>query len=509
MNAPDVELAAGCRAVAAAAGQALRWFEDNKAQVKQEQSSLMREFRKFANAANKLAGAVERPMCVGVFGPSQAGKSYMISALARRGTQPLIADFGDLPDGLDFVRTINPEGGAESTGLVTRFSMRKIPAPSGFPVPVRLLSLSDLVKILGNTFFSDLDLSEEPTPDAAQIARLAESAKSQLAGSPPPGLSEEDVWDIQEYFERQFKGDSIVRALGSTGYWTMLAELAPRAPLAMRVELFSLLWGGLEEFSKLFAALGAALDQLGHSDNAFCPIEALVAREGEGYARRTDSVIDVSTLFGDPDAGGEKLAVRGASGSVAQLTRPVLTALIAELHVAMRDRPWDFLEHTDLLDFPGARSREMVENVRSYLRKPDAVEGLFLRGKVAYLFERYNVEQELTSMLLCIGPSNQEVRTLPGMVKDWIDLTHGADAQARAGRAASTPRCSIFSARRIAGRTNGSRDGRSTTRSGYAILTSRPSIFLTMKRTAGSLRSAPARPSASTSSAASSSPTRW
>ena len=42
---------------------------------------------------------------------------------------------------------------------------------------------------------------------------------------------------------------------------------------------------------------------------------------------------------------------------------------------------------------------------------------MFLRGKVAYLFERYNVEQELTGMLLCIETSNQEVRTLPAMVK--------------------------------------------------------------------------------------------
>jgi hypothetical protein len=431
MSTQDSELADRCRATAAAAGRATKWFEDNKEQVRQEQASLLREFRKFSSAATKLAAAVERPMCVGVFGPSQAGKSYLISALARRGTNPLIADFGEIPGGLDFVRQINPEGGAESTGLVTRFSMRRVAAPPGFPVPVRLLSHADVVKIIGNTFFSDCDLSEEPIPDAASIGKLAEEVRRSTQSAPVPSMTEDDVWDIQEYFERQFKGVEIVKALSSGGYWTMLAELAPRATLPSRAALFSMLWGGIEPFSALYVRLIGALDKLGHAAEAFCEIEALVARTATGFERRTGSVIDVGTLRGLGSEAGETLMIRAASGATTAVTRPVLTALIAELHVAMHERPWDFLEHTDLLDFPGARSREIVENVRRFLTKDGALEGLFLRGKVAYLFERYNVEQELTGMLLCIGPSNQEVRTVPGMVKDWIDLTHGADPEAR------------------------------------------------------------------------------
>jgi hypothetical protein len=442
-NNRDSQLADQCRATAEAASRALAWFDDNKDEVRQEHASLLREFRKFAKSARKLADAVERPMCVGVFGPSQTGKSYLISAFARRGTNPLIAEFDGLADGLDFVRQINPEGGAESTGLVTRFSMRRIPAPAGFPVPVRLLSQADIVKIIGNTFFSDCDLSEEDAPDAAAILKAAEAARGKVQAAPLAGLTEDDVWDIQEYFERQFKGDQIVRALSSGGYWNALAELAPRLPLPARAELFSLLWGGIEQFTALYARLTGALDKLGHAPDAFCTIEALVQPSGTAFERRSDSVIDVHTLQGLGAPAEATLGVRGVSGATASLSRPDLTALIAELHVAMRERPWDFLEHTDLLDFPGARSREMIENVRTYLARATksadtakqealgGIEGLFLRGKVAYLFERYNVEQELTSMLLCIAPSNQEVRTVPGMVKDWIDVTHGADPQAR------------------------------------------------------------------------------
>lgn len=445
MSVTSVEIAGLCRRTAEAAAGAVTWLDDNRAEVRQEHGSLLREFRKFGLAADKLAAAAERPMCVGVFGPSQAGKSYLISAFARRGSDPLIADFDGLPGGLDFVREINPEGGAESTGLVTRFTMRRKPTPAGFPVPVRLLSQADIVKVIGNTFFSDCDLSEEVSPTAAEIARLAEEARAAALSAPQPGLAEQDVWDIQEYFERQFKGEQIVRALSSGGYWTALGDLAPRLPLAARAALFAPLWGRVEAFTELYVKLTGALDRLGYPSDAFCPVEALVARAGAGFARRADSVIDVNTLQGLGGADGPTLAVRGAGGATADLPRPVLTALVAELHVTMRDRPWDFLENTDLLDFPGARSRDSID-VRTYLkpaagRREEArreaglggIEGLFLRGKVAYLFDRYNAEQELTSMLLCIAPSNQEVRTVPGMVKDWIDVTHGPDPDTRAG----------------------------------------------------------------------------
>ena len=443
MSVRCAEIAGLCRGTAEAALGAVGWLDDNKAQVRQEHASLVREFRKFGLAAGKLAVAAERPMCVGVFGPSQAGKSYLISAFARRGNDPLIADFDGLPDGLDFVRDINPEGGAESTGLVTRFTMRRSPSPAGFPVPVRLLSQADIVKVIGNSFFSDCDLSEEIAPTAAAVAQLAEQARASKRASPLPGLPEQDVWDIQEYFERQFKGEQIVRALSGAGYWTAVGDLVPFLPVAARAALFAPLWGGVEAFTALFVRLSEALERLGYPTDAFCPIEALVARAGSGFKRRTDSVIDVNTLQGLGGSDGPTLDVRGVGGATANLPRCVLTALIAELHVTMRERPWDFLENTDLLDFPGARSRDHID-VRTYL-KPAAsgrearreaglggVEGLFLRGKVAYLFDRYNAEQELTSMLLCIAPSNQEVRTVPGMVKDWIDITHGPDPETRA-----------------------------------------------------------------------------
>jgi len=58
----------------------------------------------------------------------------------------------------DFLRDINPPGNRESTGLVTRFGLGpERPSRPISPVRVRLLTQTDIVKILGNSFLLDFD----------------------------------------------------------------------------------------------------------------------------------------------------------------------------------------------------------------------------------------------------------------------------------------------------------------------------------------------------------------
>lgn len=420
-SAENETLRAAATATGATAAAALDWFQANPAKLRQDEAALRRDFRRYATAARKLEAAATRPMCVSVFGPSQAGKSYLISALARKGTDRLMAVFEDRA--LDFVADLNPEGGQEATGVVTRFTMNARPCPAGKPVALRLLSQTDVVKIIGNAYYSDFNLEDEEPPSPAQIAELLARLEARAKAGPVDVLTPEDVFDLQEYFERYFKPQAGVRAL-SGGYWTRAAELAPRLALADRAELFAVIWNFIPQLSALYGTLVGGLERLGHAGEAWVGIEALVPRE--------NSIIDVRTLSGLGQAGGERLTLVTRDGRKADLARAEVTALIAELTIVMRDQPWPFFDHTDLLDFPGARSRENFPDPRGFLEQDGALRSVYLRGKVAYLFERYCAERELTAMLLCIGPSNQEVRTLPAMVKDWIDATHGATPEDRA-----------------------------------------------------------------------------
>ena len=422
MTATDATLSNTCRTLEQVGAEFLTWLDDNAERVRQEKAGLIKEFRRLATQARRLDQAVQRPMCVGVFGPSQSGKSYLISALARKGAAPLLADF--VGQEIDFIRDINPEGGRESTGLVTRFTLQPAAgATTAAPVQMRLLTQTDLVKILGNTYYADCDHSEDELLTQAELTEWLDGLAKAAQAQPVDPLTADDVYDLQAYFERYFKGFERVRLLRH-GYWEQAAQLAPRLRIQDRAKLFGVIWGGVDAFGQLYVRLYTGLQGLNFASDAYAGLEALLPRE--------QSIIDVQTLKGLGTGGGGTLALTGSNGARVTLPRSEVTALIAELRIVISEQPWDFFQHTDLLDFPGARSREQIKDLPAFLETGDALQSLFLRGKVAYLFERYCAEQELTSMLLCIGPSNQEVKTLPEMVFDWIVSTHGATPEQRA-----------------------------------------------------------------------------
>ncbi len=422
MTATDATLSSACRTLEQVGTEFLTWLEQNAERVRQEKSGLTKEFRRLAAQARRLDQAAQRPMCVGVFGPSQSGKSYLISALARKGINPLLADFAGQQT--DFIRDINPEGGRESTGLVTRFTLQTAPGVTpAAPVQMRLLTQTDLVKIIGNTYYADGDHSDDALLSQAQLSELLTGLAAAAQPQAVDPLTADDVYDLQTYFERYFKGQERIRLLRH-GYWEQAAQLAPRLRIQDRARLFGVIWGEVEAFSQLYTRLYGGLQGLNFASDACAGLEALLPRE--------QSIIDVATLKGLGTGSGGTLALIGSNGARVTLPRSEVTALIAELRIVISEQPWDFFQHTDLLDFPGARSREQIKDLPTFLETTDALQGLFLRGKVAYLFERYCAEQELTSMLLCIGPSNQEVKTLPEMVYDWIASTHGATPEQRA-----------------------------------------------------------------------------
>ena len=116
----DKELARRCRELAETSRTAGAWLRDNADTVGSEGASLQKNMRTAARFYGKCEQAALRKMCVGVFGPSQSGKSYLISALASNAHEVLQADFCGKK--FSFIEEINPDGGKESTGLVTRFT---------------------------------------------------------------------------------------------------------------------------------------------------------------------------------------------------------------------------------------------------------------------------------------------------------------------------------------------------------------------------------------------------
>lgn len=413
------------------AREALDWAAAPTAPEGAGGGTLLRDLRRDARRARSLSAAARRPVAVAVFGPSQAGKSYLISSLAAPLGQPVTVQFGATR--LNFLRDVNPQNENESTGIVSRFTLARPAVAEDAPVVLRIFSQTDVVKILANTYLEDFtfDAAGVLAPDQQEAHLLALEAGAGPA--PCDALDADAVEDLQDYFRAHFRDRQVIAAL-SQGFWDRLAQLAPRLPAERRAEAFAPLWGRVPGFTRLCADLLGALKRLGFPEEVHAGLDALTPRE--------TGVLSVRTLFtlGTPAAGQVMLRnpAAGGGGAPVPVDRAVVTALISELVVPVSERPWAFFDHTDLLDFPGARSRYDLPDAQAFLEKEAKNLGeAFLRAKVAYLFQRYNAEQEISAMMLCVGPSVQEVQTLPRMVSDWIALAAGETPEARAGKPAN------------------------------------------------------------------------
>ena len=154
MNTDSESLQTACDGIYRGCAAAIEWVGEvtgNSSRLKSEEKNLVPTIRRMRNLARRLGQAASRPMSIGFFGLSQAGKSYLISTLAAGEN----GELETLLDGerLNFIDDVNPPGlGKEATGLVTRFTRHQVQSPKGFPIQLTLFSESDLIKILGNTF---------------------------------------------------------------------------------------------------------------------------------------------------------------------------------------------------------------------------------------------------------------------------------------------------------------------------------------------------------------------
>lgn len=434
-----------CRAIHEGSGEAIDWVAEvrrNSQRLDRESDSLTHKLRRVRNLVTRLGRAAGRPVSVGFFGLSQAGKSYLISALAAGESGELKTNLEGLK--LNFIKHVNPPGqGKEATGLVTRFTRRPSDAPPGYPLELSLFSEVDLAKVLGNSFCNDFDREQvvwDLSP--AHLRQHLAALEPRRTNRPTGGVTEDDVVDLLEYFEQRFpKTNEDLKV----AYWPSAIALAPYLKPADRAALFSVLWGEIRELTETYLALRQGIAATGYAQAVYCPVSALVSQGPSGELSQADSIMNVDILerLGRDDADTLQVVPRRGDEILEPVTLPrsLLAALTTELRFVLADPPrMALLEQVDLLDFPGYRGRLAVADiggVRKALNDDpvDPVAQLVLRGKVAYLFERYTDDQEMNLLVLCAPSTKQsDVKDLGPVLQNWVHSTQGADPRARARR---------------------------------------------------------------------------
>jgi len=393
-------------------------------------------YRNMVNCRRKLNRkkfALEGNPAAAIYGESQVGKSYLVSSLLSEEGKPFsITDENNVVH--NFIEEINPPGGgSESTSLVSRFSTNYKPENPKYPIKAVLLSPADIVLVLCDSFYNDINIKSSQNLhllSSDEINSEVYQLKDRLKDRRPQQkiLNEDEVIDMQDYFEEYFqKADRVI----DSKFFDEISLLITKAQPSEWAAIFSLLWNKNEIFTTLFAALIVEYEKLKFSDEVYLPMESVLYIYG--------TLLDVKRLreiYSEPDriepqyTAKTKVFLKENNQEI-EFAKSYLCALSAELvfsqsETLLESKP--FLKETDLLDFPGARSR---------MEKPmDAIEtkiipDLLLRGKVAYLFNKYSDAEKINILIFCAKHEQAAQWIMPRLLNNWINKVIGDTPEKR------------------------------------------------------------------------------
>jgi hypothetical protein len=382
---------------------------------------------------NKKKYALEGNPAAAIYGESQVGKSYLISSLLSQDGRPF-SIIDENKQVHNFIEKINPPGnGSESTSLVSRFSVNFKPTNPRFPIKAVLLTISDLVLVLCDSFYNDINLKASQNIHLLstdeineEVSRWQEKIKKRT--DIHKFFTEDDVLDIQDYFNNYFqKADKVIDSKFFSEVSRFITKLNP----SEWKDVFSLLWNKNEIYSSIFDKLILEYQKLDFTNEVYLTIQSVLYSHG--------TLLDVKRLHEiystpegiEPNYKPDTQLLLPKSNAEINFAKSYLCALTAELVFSQSEslvssKP--FLKSTDLLDFPGARSRmeKPLDTIET-----NTIPDLLLRGKVAYLFNKYSDAEKINILLFCAKHEQTSQRTIPRLLNNWINKVVGENDEIR------------------------------------------------------------------------------
>lgn len=391
------------------------------------------EFKEYRRSLKRIWQALEENCSAAAYGESQVGKSYLISSLLSTPDKPFVITNNGRT--YSFIDDINPSGGntskTESTGVVTRFTVSPgNPKMKGY-VRIKNLSVADIIMLLVDAYYNDVKIDvtsslryDQINNELDELLPLWEGKQTAVQSA----LTEDDINDICEYI-KDFLGNSAASVVQSQ-FRKIIADKIQYIASDKWLNVFQLLWNKNAELSRLFAFLINEYATLKFQTDVYVPFVAVLREKGTLL-----KIEWLDSIFGTHDSDTNDIPyvdVYDMDGNVLarQFKKSSLSALIAELtfyvpKTLASERK--FLGKIDLLDFPGARSREKFKEseIRSVLPT------VLRRGKVAYLFNKYSRSLRISSVLFCHHNDQKNEPTLGDAINEWIENNIGKTPEER------------------------------------------------------------------------------
>lgn len=399
----------------------IQWADKNLKY--EERNKALLTLKNSLNTIKKVKSNIGNKPVIAVFGASQVGKSYLIKNLLSDTNRPFEIENDNKQ--YDFLKQINPPGtGAESTGLVTRFTIDQDPSFPDFPIKVNLLAAKDILLVLLDAFFLDLKKITS-FPSKGDFEAHLKKLELEETETQQDFLTEFDVLEIKEYFEKNLSQHTILfEGLYETRFFERIGRIIRYYGVADWSRIFDILWNKETLLTELFINLINKLKLVQFARYGYIKFEN-VLREG-------GAILDVKRL-GELSTESEKGSTifKLTNGSEVQIEVPALSALIAELVFSIPEglvESKEFLKYNDLLDFPGARSRLALDQSDISTKNIDA---MLLRGKVSYLFNKYSLEFNINNLLFCTNDKQLEVNEISSLLYNWIENNVGGSVEER------------------------------------------------------------------------------
>lgn len=436
------------------------WVSNNTQSSKR--LSMVKELVNSRRQLKRIYNAMIDNPAIAAYGESQMGKSYIISRLLSSPMHPLkVAD--DEGNRISFIDNVNQENdGRESTGVITRFTTSKVISNPHYPVKLHLLNLADFIIILADSYMRDiscLPYSEKELSDIYNrlIERYSEEKNCQGV------LTEDEVADVEEYLYRYNKngaGNYI-----NTGFFDVLSSIVRKVPETEWVNLFSALWKNDAVYNKLFSLYVSAYSSMDFSSDVHVSIKAVLNNQDSPTLMCVNALDGLGNLLDLGLKSGTQTEVLLPSGKTVFVNKSLLSVMTAEAIYNIEENVYedeiafdfqgirdgistraeqnidllkqhgiekplkkDFLRFVDLLDFPGARGRDLKflpANIVAQLNE------LVLRSKVSYLFNKYSEELKLSILMLCHNHKNSTPNLIPPILNSWVKTYIGEDPQQR------------------------------------------------------------------------------
>lgn len=383
-------------------------------------------FKNYRRKLKRISEALSDNCSAAAYGESQVGKSYLMSSLLSSPESPFVII--NKGRAYSFIDEINSSGGEntqkETTGVITRFTIRQTNQKMADYVKVSNLSIVDIILLLADSYHNDVKIDQESVLlhdninlKLSQMSELWEDRKYRQAI-----ITEDDVRDICDYV-KDIIGTSAVN-ISRSEFCKIVPTIIQHVRHENWVQIFGLLWNNNSEMNRLFNSLVNEYEKLNFQTDVYVPFEAVM--RDNGTLLNIEWLDSVCGVHKDMRKYEEYTDVYGSNGELlaSNFSKAFLSALVGEITFVLPEsiaKERKFLNKIDLLDFPGARSREK-------LKEQDlgtVLHTVLRRGKVAYLFNKYSRSLKISSVLFCHHNHQKAEPSIGSTISSWVESSAG------------------------------------------------------------------------------------